>query len=417
MDEALVGNWPSRYAALVGPLASLASAGDVRNSGAFLCGMSSVVDARIDMHAMPALLGAAPDPDAENLFEILRDRVRRGVGGEVRVDWPQGPDWLRERNEIRHALGGTGPQAAWVLSQLGARAIIALEDRHPLMLRQIPAGVLIVEDGKLLEGAAVTASDRTVPETFIFEYTAGKPLGDMTPRRSSRIIVRFNDRGLQNDSQFDRLSTELAQHAAAGLLSGLNDVAAAELPEASERLFKLARAWQDAGLETVHFELAGYPSKSALDYVLSALRGAVTSLGMSESELLTLYPDAEHPMSAMMRLGDQLQLSRVCVHADTWAAAVTRDEPGTELQALMTGCAIASARAASGAPVSKVEVSQDAYFPPLPFEDYARRGEWSFVACSAPYLEAPKTTLGLGDSFTAGCLLVLGRRKIAPEGA
>ncbi|WP_234835518.1 ADP-dependent glucokinase/phosphofructokinase [Sinorhizobium meliloti] len=379
--------------------------------------MSTVVDARVDMHAMPALVEAAPGSLARILFEMLKDRARRGIGGEVRVDWPQGPDWLRENIEIHHALGGTGPQAAWVLSKLGARAIIALEDRHSLMLRQIPPGVLIVQDGELLEGASAVASEQTVPETFIFEYTAGKPVGDVTPKRSSRIIVRFNDRGLQDDSQFDRISTELAPAAAAGLLSGLNDVDFAALPEASERLFKLARAWQDAGLKTVHFELAGYPSKAALDHVLSALQGAVTSLGMSQSEFLTLYPDASHPMPAMIALGEKLQLRRVCVHADTWAAAVTRCDPGTELQALMAGCAIASARAACGAPVSKVEIAEDAQFPPLPFEGYGRQGDWSFVACSAPYIEAPQTTLGLGDSFTAGCLLILGRRRTAPEGA
>lgn len=417
MNEALARDWSARYAALVGSLPSQASNDGRLPSGGFLCGMSTVVDARIDMHDMPSLTTAAADSGAGHLFAMLQDRAHRGVGGEVKVDWPEGPNWLRERVGIRHALGGTGPQAAWVLSKLGAKTVIALEDRHPLMLRQIPPGVLVVQDGTLVEGAIVRPYPRDVPETFIFEYTAGRPVGNITPKRSSRIIVRFNDRGLQNDAEFDRLSIELAPKAAAGLLSGLNDVAADELPHASEKLFDLARAWKQAGLKTIHFELAGYSSRTALDQVLSSLCGAVTSLGMSQSELLTVYPDAESPMAAMMALGERLELNRVCVHADTWAAAVTKSDPNTELRALMAGCALASARAASGSPVSKVQIADEAQFPPLQFESYARDGDWSFVACSAPYLETPQTTLGLGDTFTAGCLLILGTKNTASEEA
>lgn len=418
MNEAVMANWPARYSALVGSLPSIASGEGELRTRVFLCGMSTVVDARIDMHDMAALTDAAKATNAADFFALIKDRARRGVGGEVRVDWPAGPDWLRANVRIRHALGGTGPQAAWVLSRLGARPVIALEDRHALMLRQIPSGVLVVQDGQLVEGGEAIPCNRTVPETFIFEYTAGKPVGDVVTSRSSRIIVRFIDRGLQNDRGFDRISRELAPKAAAGLLSGLNDVASDELPEASDRLFKLARDWRDAGLRTIHFELAGYASKAALDQVLSALRGSVTSVGMSQSELLILYPEAGHnPMAAMIALGERLDVRRVCVHADNWAAAVTKCDPHTELRALMAGCAVASARAANGAPVAEITIAPDAQFLPVPFEEFARRGEWSFVACSAPYLDAPQTTLGLGDTFTAGCLLVLGGKTIAPEGA
>jgi hypothetical protein len=412
MNELVGTNWPARYASLVGSLSTPVDNAALR-SGLFLCGMSTVVDARVDMHDMEALAEAPQASRAEHLFKLLQDRAARGVGGEIKVDWLDGPDWIRTHVKVRHALGGTGPQAAWVLSKLGAKSVIALEDRHRLMLSQIPSGVLIAQDGKVLEATDVIPSPQAVPETFIFEYTAGKPVGSVTPRRSSRIIVRFIDRGLQNDKEFNVVSAQLASTAAAGLLSGLNDVAPEEVAEVSKGLFALARKWRDAGLKVIHFELAGYSSLDLLNTVLNAMSGSVTSLGMSQSELLAISPGVENPMDAMIALGDRLNLNRVCVHADNWAASVTKGDPHQELKALMAGCAIASARAANGAPVDRVTIAPGAIFEPVPFASFARKGEWTFVACSAPYLEKPVTTLGLGDSFTAGCQLVLGRKSIA----
>jgi ADP-dependent phosphofructokinase/glucokinase len=375
--------------------------------------MSTVLDARVDLHDIDAMRNSAEGSEPLGLFKLLQDRAANGIGGEIKVDWPDGPLWIRSNVNVRHALGGTGPQAAWVLSRLGAKSVIALEDRHSLMLDQIPPGVMVAENGKLLEAPDVARSTEIVPETFIFEYTAGKPVGGITPRRSSRIIVRFIDRGLQQDREFNRVSIDLASGAAAGLLSGLNDVAPNELHAESIKLFDLARAWLGAGLKVIHFELAGYASAEALKLVLDNMRGSVTSVGMSQSELRAISPDADSPMEAMIALGDRLNVNRVCVHADNWAASVTKCDGHQEMKALMAGCVIASARAASGAPVDRITISPDAQFEPLPFEGYARKGDWTFVACSAPYLEKPVTTLGLGDSFTAGCLLVLGRKKIA----
>jgi ADP-dependent phosphofructokinase/glucokinase len=225
------------------------------------------------------------------------------------------------------------------------------------------------------------------------------------------VIIRFGDRGIQHDADFEDLSLKLAPTAAAGLLSGLNDEAMSSVATASRHVFDLSRRWMAAGLETVHFELACYASQKAVGEVLAQGSGAVSSIGMSHSELLLMAPGANQPMDAMFALAEKLALDRVCVHADTWAAAVTRRDPEQEELALMAGCAVASARAAAGGPVQSVTIDRQAGFHPLPFVQREQRGDRSFVACAAPYVEKPATTLGLGDAFTAGCLLVLGRKK------
>lgn len=416
MSDIASGSFAERYAALTDPKSGPLGSGQLSAAGLFLCGISACVDARVEMNDIQPLLEAPADTQVARLAALLLSRAARGVGGEVRFDWPEGPAWLRERLRPRYALGGTGPQAAWVLGQLGVRSLVALEDRHDLMLRQIPPGVLLAESGALKTADEVPASGPHIPEIFIFEFTAGRAIGPLVPPRSSRVIIRFGDRGIQHDAGFESLSRKLAPSAAAGLLSGLNDEATDNVGTASRHVFALSRDWKGAGLRTIHFELAGYASQQAVDELLSHARGAITSLGMSHSELLAMSPSAHHPMEALVGLGERLGIERVCVHADTWAAAATLNDPKEEELALMAGCAIASARAANGAPARYISISPAAEFHPLPFEAPVRKGRWTFVACASPYLDKPATTLGLGDSFTAGCLLILGRARHANAG-
>lgn len=413
MGDVFTGDWGERYAALADPRSGPIGTSALSRAGLFLCGMSTCVDARVDMHNMQPLLNAPAETPAGQFAAMLLARAAKGVGGEVRADWVDGPQWLRDHLDVRYALGGTGPQAAWVLSRLGVASLVALEDRHEQQLRQIPPGVLLAEGNALKTAAEVTPTERHIPEIFIFEFTAGKPIGALIPNRSTRIIVRFCDRGIQHDAAFEAVSRKRASTAAAGLLSGLNDEAAENVGAAARHVFALSRDWMDAGLKTVHFELAGYASQDAVSELLDQATGAISSLGMSHSELLAMDGTAQHPMEALIALGDRLDIDRVCVHADTWAAAVTRNDPDEEELALMAGCAIASARAANGEPANAIRTDALAQFHALPFDNRVRKGRWTFVACASPYVEKPATTLGLGDSFTAGCLLVLGNPGVA----
>src|SRR5258708_29026970 len=132
---------------------------------------------------------------------------------------------------------------------------------------------------------------------------------------------------------------------------------------------------------------------------------------MSRSEYLALGLHADDLAAGMVAGGERLGVRRVCVHADHWAAAATLDDPARERDALMMGCLLASSRAAAGRPVYPKAVARDAAFARIPFEGTMRRDPWPPACCASPYLTRPATTLGAGDTFTAGCLLVLGQRR------
>jgi len=376
------------------------------------CGMSACIDATVRMSDLqPSLDGAAP-AEAIAFATMLKDRAARGVGGEVRVEWPEGPAWLTERLSPRYSLGGTGPHAAWVLSALGASTVLNLEDRSRQMLAQLPQAVFLVEDGELVSPAVAAERGTRRANIFIFEYTAGVAIGDVVPKRSTRIIVRFDDPGLERDVDFEAFTRDRAATAGAGLVAGFSAVSDDCLDDELDRVFSLTRAWAAAGLKTVHMEMSGFHSPAPRDHVLGAVPGSgLTSLGMSHSELIDLDPEAakaDRLTSAMAAIGDRLGLRRVCVHADEWALSVTRDDPGREREALLAGCLLASSRAAAGRPLSRPEAPPSSRFNPLPLPSGPGPGPWSTVIVPSPYLAQPVTTLGLGDTFTAGCLLVLG---------
>jgi ADP-dependent phosphofructokinase/glucokinase len=128
---------------------------------------------------------------------------------------------------------------------------------------------------------------------------------------------------------------------------------------------------------------------------------------MNHSELRGLCEGAQNPIDKAYELSKTFNLSRLCVHADTWALAITRNNPERELEALMMGCLLASSRAAVGHVAVPQRLPDGARFiePPLPVSK--QRDGWSVVCCPAPYLSAPVATIGLGDTFLAGTLLVL----------
>jgi hypothetical protein len=401
---ALMADWIGSYRDLIADVPHIA-----KHAPLMLFGLSACVDARISAHQMSPLFASTAPPEARAFGELLAGRAAKGIGGEVRIDWPEGPAWLARNMPISYALGGTGPQAAWSLVAIGGSAMVALEDRSAHMLQQFHPDILIAENGRAVRARDVAARGKRRPEIFIIEYTAGRPLGDVTPKRSSRIIVRFHDPGLEHDAQFETLSVALAHTAGAGLISGFNSIPYERIDSEVAAVTGMTGKWRAAGVGAIHLELAGYDTPRQRDRVIEQTRGAITSIGMSHSEFVGLVPQGSDLAQDMCDLGDKLGLDRICVHADHWAASVTLGDPETERRALMMGCLLASTRAANGVPAYPREIDGRATFsePPLPL--LSRLGPWSLVACASPHLEHPLATVGLGDSFTGGCLLVLGQ--------
>jgi hypothetical protein len=398
--------WRDRYEAMRVRLPAYA-----RSAGWTLCGMSVCVDGVIALQDADALWRGGAPPEAQGLGAELQRRAAAGIGGEIRVEWPGGGAWLDAALPVQPMLGGTSAHAARVLTLLGAPALLSLAHRSADQMATVDPDIFLAAGGHPTRAGAIAGSPDATPKVYVFEFTAGHPVGTILPPRSSRIIVRLHDLSLEDDTEFAALGPSLVQDNGAGILSGFSALGGRDLDEGVRSARALAQSWHAAGIRIVHLELAGYEKQDYCLKVLRGLSGSYTSLGMSLSEFRALKPGEGHPGEAMCRLGEQLGADRVCVHADDWAMSATRGDAAQERDALLAGCLLASARAENGAPVVPDSLPTGVRFSDPP-PGHARDAHgWSLVSCASPYLERPATTLGLGDTFLAGCMLVLGQHS------
>jgi ADP-dependent phosphofructokinase/glucokinase len=380
-----------------------------REARLVLCGFSACVDVNLPLErALPELRGAS-EPAAVALADELERRARAGIGGEIVVDWPEAPVWLKRRLPGEVRTGGTAAQAAVTLALLGAPALLALNDRSPAQMAVLSPDLLLATPDGIVPAGHVCPGGHGKPPHYLFEYTAGRSVGRIVPPRSTRVIVRFQDDDLEWDDHFTAASAGLAREAGGAIISGFNAVPSDRLPGVLDEVAELARGWRRSGLEVVHLESADYPEAAKLALVLEALGGVATSLGMSASELDTLRPGPEPPPVRAAAVGEAVGVRRVWVHGDDWALCASRgSEPEREFRALLAGCLVAASRAAAGRPSPVRWPLPGVEFRDPPWPTSTRLADWTVRSCAAPYLLSPTATVGLGDSFLAGCLLEFG---------
>ena len=378
-------DWRRAYEALIAGLPDL-----VGRARLTLCGFSACVDVYLSLHDTELAAQAARATPAAALFAELKWRAIAGVGGEVFLDWPDGAAWLADHVTGTRALGGTSAQAANLLATLGAPALLALADRSRHQLAVVHPDVCLADARGPVRRSEIVAAGAGAPPHYIFEFTAGRTVDRQVLRRSSRVIVRLNHSELQHDAEFDRISVELAGSAGAGILSGFNELPPARTKAEYAFALRTAEAWRARGLGTIHLELGDFPDESSPDEALAALAPAATSFGASLSELDGLMPASDPIEARAIAVAERYGFSRVCIHADHWALAVTRGDE------------------AAGQIVLPQSYPDGAQINPLPFPASQRLGGWHVVAVPSPYLARPTATIGLGDTFLAGTLLVLG---------
>lgn len=393
--------WPEVYTRAATALPALAA-----TARPTLLGFSAFTDAIVPLTAAaPVFAEDAPAP-VRRLAAEIRARLQDGRGGEIGLDWPEGDAWLQARLPCRLAAGGTSLQIANILALAGAPCLLALGDRSQAQLAVTGRGVLVAGEAGPVSAADVARRDSTAKARhWIFEAQAGSVVAGMAVRRSTRLIVRLADDGPEHDPAFEALARRLAPSCGAAAVSSLVATPDHLVDAAFAAVGGVVHGWRAAGVPFIHLEFADYGRRRAMAAsLLATLRGAATSLGMSLSEWHAL---ADRPADDDVLVGFARDhgLSRLCIHADDWATAVTTGDGDRERRALTTGCLLASARAAAGAPVIPTVCPDGASFAAVA-ADRDCGGGWRRITVPSPYRTAPVNTIGLGDTFVAGCLLV-----------
>ena len=240
-------------------------------------GFSACVDVYLSLHdALPALRAGAKSDAARMLLDELERRATSGIGGELALEWPEGPAWIDGHVSGRRGIGGTSVQAAQMLALLGAPALIALADRSAGQLDVIHPDVFIADSKGIAARSAMRPSGRPRAPHYIFEYTAGETVAGKIVPRSTRTIVRFAHSELQRDPDFDRVSVELAATAGAAIVCGFNEAPAEQVAAEIDYAAGLARQWRRGGLALVHMEIGDFADRRARDLTIARMAPAVS---------------------------------------------------------------------------------------------------------------------------------------------
>jgi ADP-dependent phosphofructokinase/glucokinase len=282
---------------------------------------------------------------------------------------------------------------------------MALQSRSREQLDVLSPDVFVCSEGRMVPVHELSADADAAPiRNEILEFPGDSGLVGSSADRFHRVIVRFSPIALERDEHFMAMQANLGPSAGAAMLAGLNGLAVSD-GTSLEWVDRLLRTWQEFGPALRHLELGDTTRPGDLRTIMAGLRGLNSSVGLSLSELLTLWGSSTHVAGKALELAHCLECPCIVVHADRWSLAVHRSDPGTVIRRLMTGNLLASARAAAGAPCGDVTpVSYTLYAEDVP-ESGPLNEDWRVDCVPAPFVPRPASTIGLGDTFVAGLLL------------
>jgi ADP-dependent phosphofructokinase/glucokinase len=344
---------------------------------------------------------------ADKLVSAVLACLADGQDGELFWDWGEGVPWVRGALGVpeRVQVGGTGAQAAWALGELGAPCVLALGRRSAEQLSVLAPQALLCANGSLVPiRDAVPGGSAPAARHQILEFARGTSWDGVCLSRSNRIILRFAAIAPELDLEFRAMQGELSKRAGAALLSGLNGLARSDAGALTWSR-DIAHIWKDNGVLLRHLELGDTKDPTELRALVGELGGLFSSVGVSHSELQKIWGPSTDVGARARDLGIELGCDWLVVHSDQWSLAAHRSDPAVAVKRLMTGNLMASGRASYGAPVGDLRPVAGSQYPTdIPVAGRLADG-WRVDCAPVPYIESPASTIGLGDTFTAGLLL------------
>jgi ADP-dependent phosphofructokinase/glucokinase len=417
------------------------------------CGLSNNVDVLISVNARTMLpltqlrlperaeAASAIIATPEALALCLRTHMLRGAGGEVAIATYELGSWLAHHFQGPKQTGGTGAQAANTLAQLGYPALLHLTARSRLDIELLvdPQRLLLATPAGLRRPAeAICASDKPAYHyVFNFDDCTRVKIGGAAVRgaRPNRLIVSDDrvNRILPLDPCFFEAIAKPDLPVERVLLSGYTQMADVSLcHQRIKTTLSAIAGWRKAhpGL-LIHLELAAALAPGIMAAIMGGLAPHVDSIGLNEDELVEIgaVRDAEvsqHPsqqVMALQRLLEQIGIRRVGLHTQRYCLALTTTDPEREQAALLFAALTASVRAGTARlptfedlyrKAAAVTITESALqAETILTEVYGlthgitRLNECWLVFAPVPHVSRIATTIGLGDSFAAGLLLLL----------
>ena len=361
----------------------------------------------------------------QELLETVVYYCINGIGGEADVE---DPELVKSSFSFKNGMGGTAVQAAMALAQIGGKTLVHLTDDSKEVCELLHSSYIHVVLGNGELGFTDQVVSHNPQEThFIVQFKKGDQvrLGEQVIAIpcSNRLILTKNtvNEYLPLWEPYFKWIEQNAKYVTSNVLSSFNSILEKEVLKDRLQYVKnhveIYRRNNPDGI--VYFEDAHYHNEEVRRLCVETLYPCVDILSMNEEELqYTLkemygydvdIDDIYSCIDGVEFLLDKFHIKKgVIVHTKDYAMFVGDSENIDIENGLMYGMIMATAKASHGNYGTKEQIRQVLELRVSEkglsnLKKVEERGYGSrVILVPTKYIDKPKYTIGLGDSFTGG---------------
>jgi ADP-dependent phosphofructokinase/glucokinase len=361
---------------------------------------------------------------AEDFISTLVYYCGKGIGGEVDIE---DISIIAPFFSAKNGMGGTSAQAAMALAAIGCPSIIHLTDdsKEVCEILSSPNIYTVSSDGDLIQTDQVTQKSEQEIH-YIIQFKKGDVIRlgdqDLVIPVSNRLIitkVTVNETVPFSEPYFDYIETH-AKDISSNVLSSFNVIQDKEiLQERLEFVRQHVRKYKEnneSGI--VFFEDAHYHSEAIKKLCIETIYSEVDIVCMNEEELAYILNMYEFPINiddilscveGIQYIKENLNIKEgVIVHTKDYSMYVGDQLENDIESGLIYGNMLATAKAMGGWYGSKEQIATVLELPlsEKGLSDRKKIAESKYagetIIVPTKYIDKPKYTIGLGDSFVAG---------------
>ena len=362
----------------------------------------------------------------EDFARIVSYFAIHGLGGEVDITSGAVVKELGEFFEMSYAFGGTCAQGAGAIAAMGVPVMVHFTDESEEVITDIKyEGIESVKDGKCVSLRECISGQEPMLH-LIMQYNKGDVLKihgkEYTIPFSNRMIMQYDEvhKVMPVREDFMQYVEEHIEQICSYSISGFNAILDMDImKERAMQLKKHYHVIKAKNPETViYFESAHFFSAKIRDYLYTELADCIDIMGMNEEELIDLTVKMSHPVdkddleSVIQGLDYVMELypvKGVVIHSKDYSLYYGAPMDGIDLEKGLTlGNLMSGARARVGHHASMEEcrgnLALDLSPTGVEFSKKLDHMNTRHTAILVPsrYMEKPRYTVGLGDTFVAG---------------
>lgn len=362
----------------------------------------------------------------EDFARIVTYFAVNGYGGEVEITSGEVIEELKGYFEVQYGLGGTCAQGAAALGAMGMPVMVHITDQSEEVLEWLDyEGMESTKDGKRVPLSECASGEKPLIH-LIMQYTKGDVIRangkEYEVPLSNRLIMDYDQvhKVMPVRKEFLKYMEEHAEMMYSYDISGFNAIM--DINVLRERLDELEEHYKILKQKnpdfTIYFESAHFISTKIRDYLYSRLSKYMDIMGMNEEELVDLTKKKEHPvdkediesvLSGLDYLLELYPVKGIVMHSKDYALYYGERRRDVDLEMGLTlGNLMSGTRARVGHYGSREECRDSLQLELSPtgveFADRISKMDLKHTAILVPsrYMEKPKYTIGLGDTFVAG---------------